>query len=72
MWMLIKEKVKKIISHELFILGLILFLALILRLINLGAEPYWGDEVLSLDIVRHYHNNLAEMIRYIREIEKGC
>ena len=64
-----KEKVKKIISHELFILGLILLLALILRLINLGAEPYWGDEVLSLDIVRHYHNNLAEMIRYIREIE---
>lgn len=65
----VKEIIKKILGNELFILGLILLLALILRLVNLGAEPYWGDEVLSLDIVKHYQGNLPGMINYLKEIE---
>ncbi|MDO8593058.1 MAG: glycosyltransferase family 39 protein [bacterium] len=64
-----KEKLKKTLGNELFILGVILLLALILRLINLGAEPYWGDESLSLDIVKHYSGDLSGMINYLKEIE---
>ncbi len=51
------------------ILILILFLGLALRLINLGIEPFWGDEILSLDIVKHYQDNLADLINYLNWVE---
>ncbi len=50
-------------------LALIIVVATALRLINIGSEPYWGDEVLSLDIVRHYANDFSGMIAYVSAIE---
>lgn len=64
-----KETIIKIIKNEWTILSFIIALALSLRLVNLGIEPYWGDEVLSLDIVKHYQGDLAGMIHYLKEIE---
>lgn len=43
-------------------------LALGLRLVNIGVEPYWGDEILSLDIARHF-TSMGEMARYLSEVE---
>ena len=40
----------------------------LLRLINIAAEPYWVDEVLSIDIVTHFPT-YGEMFRYLREVE---
>lgn len=50
------------------LLAVILGLGLGLRLWNLGVEPYWGDEALSLDIARSF-TSLREMLTYIRAIE---
>lgn len=55
-------------STEWFALAAIFVLGLTLRLINIGAEPYWGDEILSLDISTHFQS-LAEMVRYVGEVE---
>lgn len=49
-------------------LGGILLAALALRLINISAQPYWGDEVLSLDIVRHFAR-VGDMLRYLSQVE---
>jgi uncharacterized membrane protein len=51
-----------------FLLSLIILLGLFLRCFNL-SQPYWGDEILSLQIVKHYHANLAGMIQYLRMVE---
>lgn len=48
---------------------LILIFGGFFRLINIGAEPYWGDEVLSLDIVKHFSNSLPTLLQYLREVE---
>lgn len=61
----LKQKIK---SHYVWLL-LIIVLATGLRLYNIQAEAYWGDEVLSLDIVRHYQDNLVGMVNYINSIE---
>lgn len=46
----------------------VLLVALGLRLVNLGAEPYWGDEVLSLGIIRHFES-VADLVRYVSLVE---
>ncbi len=51
-----------------FLLALILLLGLILRLFSLN-QPYWGDEILSLQIVKHYWSDPAGMIQYLRAVE---
>jgi uncharacterized membrane protein len=48
--------------------ALIVGFAIALRLINLGAEPYWGDEILSVEIARRFAS-AGEMMRYLREVE---
>lgn len=53
---------------EWIALAAIFILGFTLRLINIGAEPYWGDEILSLDISTHFQS-LTEMVRYIGEVE---
>lgn len=52
-----------------FLLFLIVCLGLVLRLMNLGMEPYWGDEAMSLDIVQHYQNNIPGLLVYLKTIE---
>ncbi|MFH1173407.1 MAG: glycosyltransferase family 39 protein, partial [bacterium] len=59
----------KKIRSQYFWLLLIIVLAVALRLINIGTEPYWGDEVLSLDIVHHYSQDLPGLISYVDAIE---
>lgn len=61
-------KLQKWWFYEWLVLGLIVLVGLGLRLINLQAQPYWGDEVLSLDIVRHF-SKLGDLITYIRWVE---
>ncbi len=51
-----------------WILAGIVLLAAILRLANIGTEPYWGDEILSLDIYTGFAG-LGEMVQYIAAIE---
>lgn len=51
-----------------FLLALILLLGLTLRLFSL-SQPYWGDEILSLQIVKHYWSDPAGMIQYLRAVE---
>lgn len=43
-------------------------LGFLLRLINLKQQPFWGDEVLSLDIVMQYHN-IHQMLHYLADVE---
>jgi uncharacterized membrane protein len=62
-------KIRKIITKNSFILALILFLGFGLRLINLGVQPFWGDEILSLEIVRHFGNNFGAMLDYLANVE---
>nr|ALV85542.1 dolichyl-phosphate-mannose-protein mannosyltransferase [uncultured bacterium pA1] len=59
---------RKKIDQAYLWLGAIVALGVALRLINIGAEPYWGDEVLSLDIVRHFPS-IPEMLRYLSQVE---
>jgi uncharacterized membrane protein len=51
-------------------LGLLLALAagLGLRLVNISAEPYWGDEILSLDIAT-FSSSFSDMLRYVATVE---
>lgn len=51
-----------------FALGGSLALGLALRLAGLSAEPFLGDEVLSLDIATHF-GSAGEMLQYLREVE---
>src|SRR6185503_19391819 len=63
---------QKFFQHKTtWILGGILLLGLIVRLINIQAEPLWGDEILSLDIYSDKFSGLSfsQMITYIREVE---
>src|SRR3989344_1822634 len=53
--------------HYLFLI-LIVLLGAGLRLINIQAEPYWGDEVLSLDIATYVHP-IGQLLDYIRAVE---
>lgn len=46
----------------------ILVLAAALRLINISKEPYWCDEVLSLDIATTF-GSVSEMLRYVAQVE---
>ncbi len=52
----------------IFLLFLSVILGLSLRLINIGVEPFWGDETLSLDIARHF-SSVGQMLSYLREVE---
>lgn len=45
-----------------------LAVGLAVRLANLRAEPFWGDEILSLDIAAHFAT-AKEMLRYLAEVE---
>ncbi|OGL90819.1 hypothetical protein A3H10_01780 [Candidatus Uhrbacteria bacterium RIFCSPLOWO2_12_FULL_46_10] len=56
------------VLNERVQLVLILILGAALRLINLGNQPYWGDEALSAGVLRHYAN-LGDLIQYVRLIE---
>jgi|GEM_PF-1328455 len=56
------------ITKETWILAVIVLVGAVLRLINLGAEPYWHDEILSLDIATHFES-VRTMLRYIGEVE---
>ncbi|MEA3248908.1 MAG: glycosyltransferase family 39 protein [Patescibacteria group bacterium] len=51
-----------------FWLAGIVALAALLRLINIAKEPFWGDEILSLDIATSF-GSMAEMLRYIAQVE---
>ncbi len=54
--------------HWPWCLGGILLLALGLRLINISAEPFWADEILSLDIATK-SAGIGEMLRYLALVE---
>lgn len=51
-----------------FWLAGIMAVAALLRMINIGKEPYWYDEVLSLDIVTSF-TSASEMLRYLGRVE---
>ena len=59
---------QKFLHRPYWALGTIGIIGLILRLINLSAQPLWGDEVLSLDIAT-YIPNLHQMLRYLAAVE---
>lgn len=64
-------KFKRIFSyisnHESIVLVFIIALGLALRLFRL-VEPFWGDEILSLDIATHF-KTIGEIITYLQTIE---
>lgn len=55
-------------KSELLALVAIMAVGLALRLANISSEPYWGDEVLSLDIVRTFAS-AGELTRYLAAVE---
>ncbi len=57
-----------ILKHQFLSLIAITAIGLGLRLINLGIEPYWGDEILSLDIATHF-TSIKEMMTYLKFVE---
>jgi mannosyltransferase len=62
------EKIKNLIKNEYFLLGLIVLLAFVLRLINLSKEPFWGDEIFTLGVIKNYVGNWSGLIAYIKDI----
>ena len=52
----------------IWFLFVIVIFGAVLRLINLGIEPYCGDETLSLDIARSF-SSVSELLSYLREVE---
>lgn len=44
-----------------------LALGLVLRLVKIGTEPFWNDELLSYDIVRTF--DVRTMVSYLRAVE---
>lgn len=60
--------VKAWFKQERVALAGIVILGLVLRLVNLGVEPYWGDEVLSLDIAKHFAK-IPDLIAYLKVVE---
>jgi uncharacterized membrane protein len=49
-------------------LVLIVIGGMLLRLINIQTEPFWGDEVLSLAITHHFQH-IPTLIQYLSEVE---
>src|SRR5690348_6070061 len=41
---------------------------LVLRLINLKQQPFWSDELLSLDISTHIRN-IPQLLSYLAAVE---
>ncbi|HOZ36728.1 MAG TPA: glycosyltransferase family 39 protein [bacterium] len=67
---IIKKTVKLLRERkEYFLLGGIILLGLALRLINIGVEPYWADELLGLEIAKHYLGDPAGLWRYLQIAE---
>ncbi|PIR92858.1 hypothetical protein COT99_03990 [Candidatus Falkowbacteria bacterium CG10_big_fil_rev_8_21_14_0_10_43_10] len=59
-----------VLKSKNFLLAIIIFFAVGLRLVNLSAESFRADELLSLDIVLYYQNQpISEMVDYINTIE---
>jgi len=56
------------LDTSLLFLIAIIVIGAILRLINIGNEPFWGDEALSTDIVT-YFPNVKQLIIYLRLVE---
>jgi uncharacterized membrane protein len=52
-----------------FLLAIIVALGAGLRLINIGGEPYWSDELLSLSIAKHYLGDIAGLWHYLQIAE---
>jgi uncharacterized membrane protein len=50
------------------LLFLIVGLGFLLRIINLGNEPFWSDEILSLDIVTSL-GSLSSIMAYLQTVE---
>lgn len=63
------KKIKNFFCKGGIILLLILILGLALRLVNLGIEPYWGDEIANLGIVQRYNHNLHGIVEYFRLVD---
>jgi len=61
-------RISKLLHKHYFFLALILVLAVCLRLPNL-SQPFWGDEILSLQIVRHFQDNISGLFQYLRAVE---
>jgi hypothetical protein len=64
-----RKIIDKAPGSSLLLFFLIVLLGLGLRLYNIGTEPFWGDEILSLSIVKHYQNDTAGMLNYLKEVE---
>ncbi len=56
-------------KKNIIILAVILILGAGLRLINIKQEPYWSDEILSLEIARHYIGNPGGLWNYLQIAE---
>ncbi|NMB48569.1 hypothetical protein GYA13_03975 [Candidatus Kuenenbacteria bacterium] len=65
------KKITKILrtKREFFLLAGIMLLGLALRLINIGTEPYWADELLSLEAARHYLGDPVGLWHYLQIAE---
>ncbi len=67
----IKHYLKKIWQTKKFliILIIILLLGLGLRLVNISSEPYWSDEILSLEIAKYYLDRPVDLWHYLQIAE---
>ena len=61
-------KIFKLLSNNYFLLALILILSFCLRWPILG-QPYWGDEILSLQIAGHFQDNISGLFQYLQAVE---
>lgn len=55
----------QLLQKEWVVLPLIVIFGVLLRLINIGSEPYWVDEIVGLQITKHFQN-LGELISYLK------
>lgn len=59
---------KKIYNSPSIVLAAILLFGLSLRLISISVQPFWGDELLGLGIIKTYET-IPSLINYLRWAE---
>jgi uncharacterized membrane protein len=63
------KKIREFFCKSGTILLLILILGFALRLVNLGTEPYWGDETYDLGVIQQYQHSASGIIEYFRSAD---
>jgi len=61
-------RLSEFLQRDWVILPLIMIFGVILRLINIGSEPYWVDEIVGLQVTKQFQN-FGELFSHLKLAE---